>query len=33
MVEGKVSILSLLGKKRERNCSKAKAVMAIITGA
>jgi hypothetical protein len=29
MVEEKVSILSFLGKKRERNCSKAKAVMAI----
>jgi hypothetical protein len=29
MVEGKVSILSFLGKKRERNCSKARAVMAI----
>jgi hypothetical protein len=29
MVEEKVSILSFLGKKRERNCSKARAVMAI----
>jgi hypothetical protein len=29
MVEGKVSILSFLGKKREKNSSKAKPVMAI----